>query len=83
MSCCPRDGDSAWLSVQDVSVKMTKGGVPGFLGLHDVPGAICLPLEAIRKVLLHFGNTDFVLVGDHIGRELRGVPMGTQSAILP
>ena len=41
-----------------------------------MPGAICLPLEAIRKVLLHFANTNFVLAGDHIGQELRGVPMG-------
>lgn len=56
----------------------------GRLGKHESPGSITLSFEDVGAVLSEFHQTNLVQLGEHIGRELRGAPMGDSlsSAVL-
>ena len=59
-----------------VSVPHKVGQGKGKLGTHDLSGWVAVPLDAVASVLDHFVPTDYVQVGDNLGKEIRGVPMG-------
>ena len=59
-----------------VSVRRRRDGEPGRLGLYDYKAYIVVTFDAITTALQNFICTNFVRVGDLVGRECLGVPTG-------
>ena len=67
-----------------VSVPAKSGNGKGMLGKFEDAGWVAIPFSAIRLVLRHFSDTNFVSLGSKIGQECRGAPQGDalSSAVL-
>lgn len=68
--------DTAARGFACVSVPLRSGDGPGKFGKCEYPGWITLTFDDITCALRHFSSTNFLCIGDWIGRETKGVPMG-------
>jgi hypothetical protein len=62
--------------IYQISVPLQGGQGPGKLGNFSAPGWITVSLEHLSSIVKHFACTNYVQIGDVVGREVNGVPMG-------
>ena len=62
--------------VNYITVPRKRGTGTARLGKYDIPGYVSLSFHQIGCILSEFQKTNLVKLDRHIGRELRGAPMG-------
>ena len=62
--------------VHFISVPRRARASPARLGKFEEPGTVVLTFLHVRNILEHFVQTNFVTLGNAVGRECKGAPMG-------